>query len=154
MGQIVSEILSPVLIWWLHTNHLKFDLHWFLMFWTESNLGKVHLIWQGGGDEDIEGGLRKFLDTRRGGSEKIVALGGGAPKICILQNQHMTSSYRSDGFQLNNLMTCATQLYHVVYRYNKCSLSNYYTLVHPKNALENCITTVSQVCHSINHWRQ
>ena len=30
-----------------------------------------------GGDEDIEGGLRKFLDTRRGGSEKIVALGGG-----------------------------------------------------------------------------
>ena len=86
----------------------------------------------------------------RGGSEKIVALGGGAPKICILQNQHMTS-YRSDGFQLNNLMTCATQLYHVVYRYKKCSLSNYYTLVHPKNALENCITTVSQVCHSINH---
>ena len=105
----------------------------------------------GGGDEDIEGGLRKFLDTRRGRSEKIVALGGGAPNICILQNQHMTSSYRSDGFQINNSMTCATQLYHVVYRYNKCSLSNYYTLVHPKNALENCITTISQVCHSINH---
>ena len=41
-----------------------------------------------GGDEDIEGGLRKFLDTRRGGSEKIVVLGGGAPKIFILQNQH------------------------------------------------------------------
>ena len=35
------------------------------------------------GDEDIEGGLRKFLDTRKGGSEKI----RGAPKICILQNQ-------------------------------------------------------------------
>ena len=105
-----------------------------------------------GGDEDIEGRLRKFLDTRRGGSEKIVALGGGgAPKICILQNQHMTSSCRSDGFKINNLMTCATQLYHVVYRYNKCSLSNHYSLVHPKNALENCITTVSQVCHSINH---
>ena len=32
---------------------------------------------RGGGDEDIEGGLRKFLDTGRGGSEKIVALGGG-----------------------------------------------------------------------------
>ena len=85
-------------------------------------LGKVHLIWQGGEDEDIEGGFRKFLDTRRGDSEKIVALGGGAPKICILQNQHMTLSYRSDGFQLNNLMTCATQQYHVVYRYTKCSL--------------------------------
>ena len=28
----------------------------------------------------------------------------------------MTSSYRSDGFQLNNFMTCATQLYNVVYR--------------------------------------
>ena len=82
--------------------------------------GKVHLIWQGGGgDEDIGGGLRKFLDTRRGRSEKIVVLGGGAPKIFILQNQHMTSSYRSDDFQLNNLMTCATQLNHVVYRYNK-----------------------------------
>ena len=25
----------------------------------------------GGGDEDIEGGLRKFLDTRKGGSERI-----------------------------------------------------------------------------------
>ena len=33
-----------------------------------------------------EGGLRKFLDTRKGGSEKIVGLGGEAPKICILQN--------------------------------------------------------------------
>ena len=41
------------------------------------------------------GGVRKFLDTRKGGSEKIVGLGGGGtPKICILQNQHMTSSYR------------------------------------------------------------
>ena len=38
----------------------------------------------GGGGEDIEGGLQKFLDTRRGGSEKIVALGGGDLKICIL----------------------------------------------------------------------
>ena len=28
-------------------------------------------------DEDIEGGLRKFLHTRRGGSEKIVGLGEG-----------------------------------------------------------------------------
>ena len=38
--------------------------------------------------EDIEGGggLQKFLDTRMGGSEKIVGLGGEAPKICILQN--------------------------------------------------------------------
>ena len=37
------------------------------------------------GDEDIEGGggLLNFLDTRKGGSEKI----RGAPKICILQNQ-------------------------------------------------------------------
>ena len=33
------------------------------------------------------GGLRKFLDTRKGGSEKNFRLGGGAPKICILQNQ-------------------------------------------------------------------
>ena len=63
--------------------------------------------------------------------------GGGASKICLLHNQHMTSSYRSDGFQLNNLMTCANLIYHVVCRYNKCSLSNYYTLLHPKNALEN-----------------
>ena len=39
----------------------------------------------GGGeeDEDIEGGLRKFLDTRKRGSGKI----RGARKICILQNQ-------------------------------------------------------------------
>ena len=33
------------------------------------------------GDEDIEGGLRKFLDTQRGGSEKTVALGGGLRKF-------------------------------------------------------------------------
>ena len=40
------------------------------------------------GDEDIaEGGSPKFLDTRKGASEKIVGLGGGVPKICILQNQ-------------------------------------------------------------------
>ena len=80
------------------------------------------------------GGLQKFLDTQRGGSEKFVGLpgGGGAPKICVLQIQHITSSYRLDGFQPNNLMTRATLLYHVV----KCSLSNYYTLVHPKTALE------------------
>ena len=90
-----------------------------------------------GGMKILRGGAKKFLDTRRGGSEKIVALGGRALKICILQNQHMTSSYTLDGFQLNNSMTCATQLYHMVYRYNKCSLSNYYTLVHPKIALEN-----------------
>ena len=36
-----------------------------------------------GAGEGIEGGLRKFLDTQKGGSEKI----RGAPKICILQNQ-------------------------------------------------------------------
>ena len=35
----------------------------------------------------LRGGLQKFLDTRKEGSEKIVGLGGGAPKICILQNQ-------------------------------------------------------------------
>ena len=33
------------------------------------------------GDEDIEGGAQKFLDTRKGGSEKI--RGGGAPNINI-----------------------------------------------------------------------
>ena len=46
--------------------------------------------------------LRGGGHTRNGDSEKIVGLGGGAPKICILQNQHMTSSYRLDGFQLNS----------------------------------------------------
>ena len=44
-------------------------------------LGESSFNMTSGGDEDIEGGLRKFLDTRRRGSEKIVALGGGAPKI-------------------------------------------------------------------------
>ena len=35
---------------------------------------------RGEGDEDIEGGLRKFLDTRRGGTENLFTLnskGGG-----------------------------------------------------------------------------
>ena len=31
-----------------------------------------------GEDEDIEGGLRKFLDTLKGGSEKISGGGGGS----------------------------------------------------------------------------
>ena len=48
-------------------------------------LGKVHLIWQGGGMKILRGGLPKFLDTRKGSSEKI--RGGGAPKICILLTQ-------------------------------------------------------------------
>ena len=34
----------------------------------------------------IEVGLQKSLDTQKRSSEKIVGLGGGAPKICILQN--------------------------------------------------------------------
>ena len=34
-------------------------------------LRESYLIWQGWGNEDIEGGLRKFLDTRKGESEKI-----------------------------------------------------------------------------------
>ena len=38
-------------------------------------------------DEGIEGELQKFLDTQKGGSDKIVGLGRGAPEICILQNQ-------------------------------------------------------------------
>ena len=37
------------------------------------------------GDEDIGEGLRKFLDIRKGGSEK--KRGGGLQKICILQNR-------------------------------------------------------------------
>ena len=43
---------------------------------------------RGGGDEDIDGGLRKFLDTQKGGSEKIRGGGGGAPKIvCFKTNR-------------------------------------------------------------------
>ena len=104
---------------------------------TKANLYQGKFIsYDKEGDEDtrIEGGLQKLLDTRKGGSEKIVGLGGESKTVCILQSRPMTLSYRSDGFQLNNLMTCATQLYHVIYRYNKCSLSNSYTFVHPKNA--------------------
>ena len=33
------------------------------------------------GDEDIEGGLRKFFDIQEGGSVKIVGLGGGLRKF-------------------------------------------------------------------------
>ena len=40
---------------------------------------------RGGGDEDIEGGLRKFLDIRKGGSENFYTLKpkkrGGSQKI-------------------------------------------------------------------------
>ena len=64
---------------------------------------KVHLIWQGGRDENIEGGHRKFLDTRKGGSENLYTLnpkGGGrllkkwtasegAAKISSLEFQYL-----------------------------------------------------------------
>ena len=44
------------------------------------------------GDEDtcIEGGFRKLLDTHKGGSEKIVGLGGESKTICLLQSRPMT----------------------------------------------------------------
>ena len=35
----------------------------------------------------LRGGAPNIFRTRKGGYEKIVGLGGGAPKICILQNQ-------------------------------------------------------------------
>ena len=38
-----------------------------------------------GGDEDIEGGSKNFETPERGALKKLG--GGGAPKICILQNQ-------------------------------------------------------------------
>ena len=40
----------------------------------------------GVGGINILPGLRNILDTRKGGSEKIVGPGGGS-EICILQNQ-------------------------------------------------------------------
>ena len=40
-------------------------------------LEKVHLNDKGGGGEDIEGGLRKFLGTRKRGFEKIREQGKG-----------------------------------------------------------------------------
>ena len=41
------------------------------IFFRESSFNMTR-----GGDEDIDGGLRKFLDTRKGGSEKIRGGGG------------------------------------------------------------------------------
>ena len=41
-------------------------------------------------------GALKIFTHPKGGSEKLLGLEGG-PKICILQNKHMTS-YRLDGF--------------------------------------------------------
>ena len=41
-----------------------------------------------GGGEDIEGGgLRKFLNTRKGVLKKNCWARRGAPKICIIQSQ-------------------------------------------------------------------
>ena len=55
----------------------KFCWNVYIFAFRESSFNMT----RGGGDEDIEGGLQKFLDTRRGGSEKIVALGGGLRKF-------------------------------------------------------------------------
>ena len=56
------------------------------IIWNISNLSEFRessFNMTRGGDEDIKGGLRKFLDTRKGGSENLHTLnpkGGGAPK--------------------------------------------------------------------------
>ena len=39
------------------------------------HLGKVHLIWQGGGAEDIEGGAPTIFRNPKGGAEKIRGVG-------------------------------------------------------------------------------
>ena len=55
---------------------------------NDSGRVSLHLICQGG-YEDVEVGSEIFRHPK-GGSEKIVGLGGGwggAPKICILQIQ-------------------------------------------------------------------
>ena len=79
------------------------------------------------GDWDIEGegggGLRKCLDTRKGGSEKTFWARRGLRIFVYFKTN--TWHHHTDQMvfnSVNNLMTCATQLYHVVYRYNKCSL--------------------------------
>ena len=59
-------------VFWSLANSISM---WVVLFLYK---GKVHLIWQGG-DEDIEGGLRKLLDTRKGDSEKI--RGGGSKNL-------------------------------------------------------------------------
>ena len=48
------------------------------------------------GDKDIEGGLKVFRHSKEG-SLKTMFGQEGAHKICILQKQHMSSSYRLDG---------------------------------------------------------
>ena len=43
---------------------------------------------RGGENIEVGGGLRKFLDTRRGDSEKIVGLGGGLRKSVYFKTDH------------------------------------------------------------------
>ena len=75
MSHILSNIVYLDIIWPLSAHNLiAFGCQTFSHL--DKAWGKVHLIWQGG-DEDIEKGLWKFSDTRKGGSENIVGLGGG-----------------------------------------------------------------------------
>ena len=46
----------------------------------------------------LRGGSKKLMDTRKGDSEKIAGLGGGAPEICILQKQQERGA--------SKIMTC------------------------------------------------
>ena len=58
---------------------IKIPTYIMVSFMSKIVLGKVHLIWQGGGMKILRGGLPKFLDTRKGSSEKI--RGGGLRKF-------------------------------------------------------------------------
>ena len=92
-------------------------------------------VWESSFNLTRWGGAPKILHFRRWGSEKIVGLGGGGSEnVCTSKPTH-DIIIQIGWFQLDISMTSATQPYHVVYRYSKCSLSNYYTLVHPKNIL-------------------
>ena len=47
---------------------------------------------RGGGDEDIEGGFRKFSDTWKGGSEKVNGGGEGLQKFVYLKTNRRGGS--------------------------------------------------------------
>ena len=77
----------------IETQSLKYEAHTYKRVFSHLYMyyiilvSKGKFIWydKGGRDEDIEGGLRKIFDTWKGGSEKIVGLGGGSENLYTLK---------------------------------------------------------------------
>ena len=128
---------SPDVLW---CEKPKEYLRWRL---NQYQYSKLYILWGGGGMNILREDSENFQTPEWGALKKCWAKkGGGGGCSEKHQNQH-DIIIQTRWFSTQQFNDLCIQLYHLLYRNNKCGLSNYYTLVHPRDL----ITTGSQVCH-------